>query len=135
MRLYKIEDKEDEILSCISNHTAIANNIRQSGHRGALSWHNEIKSVIHQFKLHNWTQDGSSCTIKSDCYVTMSSNIWCRYNDNVVTIDYFMNYAKYDIFFGIVSADEFDQSVGYFHYQYQSDVVEHGIMHQKLIWI
>ena len=78
LRRYRIKDEEDEIFACVSNHTAIANNIRQSMNHGQLSFHNESKSVIHQFKLHIYADDPAECEIQSNCHVTIQSNIWCK---------------------------------------------------------
>ena len=116
IRIYAITDDEEEILNSCCSMISIANNINLSAHSGQLSYHNNYRSVIHQFKLFNYTQDGEASAIKSDCYCTISSNIWCKHYDNPVTIDYIVNFAKYDIYFGIICCNEYKKDMSYYHF-------------------
>ncbi len=112
LRLYKIELNNDFIYE----YTTIGNNIRQSEHSGDIKYCNKYKTVIHQFKLCNYNDDLQNAYIKSDCYVTISSNIWCKYNNNPLTIEYNIDFAKYDIYFGIICTNAYEKDISYYHF-------------------
>ena len=107
-------DTDDAVYTVLSNFASIANNIKQSRHKGNVCWHNGDKSVLHQFKICNY--NGTASYIKSDCYVTISSNIWCKYSDNPITIDYVVDFAKYDVYFGIICCNEYKRDMSYYHF-------------------
>ena len=82
-------------------------------HCSQLTFHNDYRSVIHQTKLYDLTND--SPFISSQCFITICSNVWCSKLTNPMIYEFRLDYVKNDIFLGIVT-DKYKTSQSFMHH-------------------
>lgn len=65
---------------------------------------NSETTVLHQFKMYD-NSNSNSPYLKSDCFISVCTNVWLRYGMNPIEFHFNIAFAKNDIYIGIISDD------------------------------